>query len=56
MLLGAVYGFVLAWGPIMSLIGIIVGGFVGFLLVYFIREKPRESMDKNSSEIVLMVQ
>jgi hypothetical protein len=57
MLLGAIYGFVLAWGPIIwAIIGIIIGGFFGFLVDYFIRKKAPKNIDNNSSEIVLMVQ
>lgn len=56
MLLGAIYGFVLPWGPIIwAIIGISVGGFTGFFVDYFIRKRPKK-MDNNSSEIVLMVQ
>jgi hypothetical protein len=57
MLLGAIYGFVLAWGPIIwALIGIILGGFIGYFLDYLIRNKTSKNGDNNLSEIVLMIQ
>jgi uncharacterized membrane-anchored protein len=57
MLLGAIYGFILSWGPIIwSLIGIIVGGFVGLFLEYVIRRKRPKKRDNNWSEVVVMVQ
>lgn len=57
MLLGAIYGFVLAWGPIIwSIIGMISGGFIGFLVGNFFRKNTQKNMGNNTSEIVLMVQ
>jgi uncharacterized membrane protein len=57
MLLGAIYGFVLTWGPIIwALIGIITGGLVGLFLDYLIRKKLPKNMDNNSSEVVIMIQ
>lgn len=55
--IGAIYGFVLTWGPIIwSLIGMILGGFVGFFLDYIIRKKLPKNRGNHSSEVVIMVQ
>lgn len=57
MLLGAIYGFVLPWGPIIwSIIGIVTGAIVGLFLDYVIRKKSPKNMEKNTSEVVIMLQ
>jgi len=60
MLLGAIYGYVLAWGPILcGLIGGIGGLWLGFLIKYiFIRRNSKRnggSYRKITSEVVLMI-
>lgn len=48
MVTGAMYGFLLEWGPIVwGLIGLTTGGVLGGTLDYFIRQ--RKSMGKNNS-------
>lgn len=56
MLLGAIYGFELAWGPIIwGIIGAATGLTLGFLFKYIIIKK-RSNVTKNiTSEVVLMI-
>ncbi|MCL6517443.1 hypothetical protein [Alicyclobacillus sp.] len=60
MLLGAIYGFVLTWGPILwGLIGLIGGALVGFFVKWlFVRREARLEVSGRSripSEVMVMV-
>ncbi|MEH6991210.1 hypothetical protein V7075_00685 [Neobacillus drentensis] len=56
MLLGAIYGYVLEWGPILwGIIGAVSGLLLGFLLKMFLLRKNKRGSAKITSEIVLMV-
>lgn len=57
MLLGAIYGMVLKWGPILwGLIGLILGLIVGFLLKLLFVKKQNKKMAKNKdTEVVLLI-
>jgi len=60
MLLGAIYGYVLPWGPILcGLIGAIGGILLGLLIKYvLVRRKLRQNggyLRKITSEVVLMI-
>ncbi|WHZ02946.1 hypothetical protein QNH48_29205 [Neobacillus sp. YX16] len=56
MLLGAIYGYVLEWGPILwGIIGAVSGLLLGFLLKMLILRKNKRGSSKITSEIVLMV-
>ncbi|MDQ0197893.1 Z-ring associated ZapG family protein [Neobacillus ginsengisoli] len=57
MLLGAIYGFVLNWGPVLwALIGLVFGIILGFLIRFFYnKSKKHENMAVDSrSEIVVI--
>lgn len=56
MLLGAIYGYVLEWGPILwGIIGAVSGLLLGFLLKMFLLRKNKRGSANITSEIVLMV-
>ncbi|MCI3921435.1 hypothetical protein MO973_25035 [Paenibacillus sp. TRM 82003] len=58
MLLGAIYGFQLRWGPIAwASIGLVVGFVAGFGIDYMftMRKKKRETNIKTATEVFLMV-
>lgn len=56
MLLGAIYGYILEWGPIIwGLIGAISGLLIGFLLKMLMVKRTKSGFNKFSSEIVLMI-
>lgn len=56
MLLGAIYGFVLDWGPIIwGIIGAVSGLLLGFLIKLLILKKNKRGSNNITSEIVLMV-
>jgi hypothetical protein len=56
MLLGAIYGYVLEWGPILwGIIGALSGLLIGFLLKLLILKKNKRGSNNITSEIVLMV-
>ncbi|PAE43454.1 hypothetical protein [Bacillus sp. 7884-1] len=56
MLLGAIYGYVLEWGPILwGIIGAVSGLLLGFLLKMLLLRKNKRGSGKITSEIVLMV-
>jgi hypothetical protein len=57
MLLGAIYGFVLTWGPIIwAIIGIFIGAFFGLALDALIGKKPFQKPESAGSEVVLIIQ
>ncbi len=58
MLLGAIYGMVLKWGPILwGLIGLIAGLLIGFLLkLVFVKRKIRTAKKSDiTTEVFLMI-
>jgi hypothetical protein len=56
MLLGAIYGFVLDWGPIIwGIIGALSGITIGILIKLWIVKKTNNNNKKISSEIILMI-
>jgi hypothetical protein len=61
MLLGAIYGFVLKWGPIIwGLIGLIIGGIIGYFIKYFYlkqKNKRKQNTGENieQSEIIMII-
>lgn len=59
MLLGAIYGFVLKWGPILcALFGLVIGGILGFLIRFIYNKRTNPSKGKkesNETEVVLIV-
>jgi hypothetical protein len=56
MLLGAVYGYVLEWGPIIwGIIGAVSGLLIGFVIKYFVIKNKNTSTKKISSEVVIMI-
>ncbi|MFJ5759335.1 hypothetical protein ACIQAA_09435 [Neobacillus sp. NPDC093182] len=56
MLLGAIYGYELEWGPILwGIIGAVSGLLLGFLIKMLMLNKNKRGSKNISSEIVLMV-
>jgi hypothetical protein len=56
MLLGAIYGYVLEWGPIIwGIIGALSGLAIGILIKFWLVKKNKFGNKKISSEIVLMI-
>ena len=56
MLLGSIYGYVLAWGPIIwGLIGAISGILLGFSIKFLLIRKSNANSKKNTSEVVIMI-
>ncbi|MFP3124403.1 SoxR reducing system RseC family protein [Ectobacillus funiculus] len=56
MLLGAIYGYVLKWGPIIwGIIGAVTGLLVGFLIKLWMVKKRPEENKQITSEVVLMI-
>lgn len=56
MLLGAIYGYVLHWGPIIwGIIGAVSGVIMGILIKLWIVKKSQNGNRKISSEIILMI-
>ena len=55
MLLGVIYGYVLTWGPIIwGLIGLLFGGFIGFMLQ--VRLIKRKNKDRQIvRQVILMI-
>jgi uncharacterized membrane protein len=65
-LLGAIYGFILAWGPIIwMIIGLITGAIVGFIMDYSIGKirslknkkgsRKRDSVGDKAADVVLII-
>jgi hypothetical protein len=56
MLLGAVYGYVLTWGPIIwGIIGAVTGLLLGFLIKLIIIKKRKSANKHITSEVVIMI-
>lgn len=56
MLLGAIYGYVLKWGPIIwGIIGAVSGLLLGFLIKLLLVKKSKGGAKNIRSEIVLMI-
>jgi len=58
MLLGAIYGFILKWGPILwALIGLVVGFLLGFLIRFFYNKKKNQTKKQveSKTEIIIIV-
>jgi hypothetical protein len=56
MLLGAIYGYILEWGPILwGIIGAVSGLLIGFISKMLLLKKNKRGSTKITSEIVLMV-
>jgi len=63
MVLGAIYGYVLYWGPIIwGLIGLAIGSSIGFAIKYFMhrrkRNPNRQNLDKGGrlrTEVIVMI-
>lgn len=56
MLLGAIYGFILEWGPIIwGIIGAVSGLLIGFLIKMVLIKRRKSGIKSFSSEIVLMI-
>jgi hypothetical protein len=56
MLLGAIYGYELEWGPILwGIIGAVSGLLLGFLIKMLMLKKSKRGSKNITSEIVLMV-
>ncbi|RSK26292.1 YtxH domain-containing protein [Bacillus sp. HMF5848] len=58
MLLGAIYGFILTWGPIIwALIGLIFGGVIGTLVGILFKKKHEKALrsDTKNGEVIVMV-
>lgn len=57
MLLGAIYGFLLEWGPIFwALIGLVTGLVSGFLIKWlFLKATYERNLSKNKTEVFLLI-
>jgi hypothetical protein len=56
MLLGAIYGYILKWGPIIwGIIGAVSGLLLGFLIKLVLVKKSKSGAKNITSEIVLMI-
>lgn len=56
MLLGAIYGYILEWGPIIwGIIGAVSGLLIGFLIKMLLIKRNKSETNSFSSEIVLMI-
>lgn len=56
MLLGAIYGYLLEWGPIIwGIIGAVSGLLIGFIIKMLLIKKNKRATKSFSSEIVLMI-
>ncbi|MDN3015538.1 hypothetical protein PH210_04850 [Paenibacillus sp. BSR1-1] len=56
MLLGAIYGYILKWGPIIwGIIGAVSGLLLGFLIKMMLIKKNKLGVKNITSEIVLMI-
>ncbi|MGG1557611.1 hypothetical protein [Geobacillus thermoleovorans] len=56
MLLGAIYGYVLAWGPIIwGIIGAVSGIGIGILLKWWVNRKSTHRQSRTGADIVLLI-
>ncbi|NPV91217.1 MAG: hypothetical protein HPY50_10655 [Firmicutes bacterium] len=61
MLLGTIYGFSLAWGPVIwAFIGLLSGGLLGYLLDYLVAEHGRKyryksKLGDNQTEVFVVI-
>lgn len=57
MLLGAIYGMVLQWGPILwGLIGLCVGLLLGFLFkILFVKRQTKKTKQQHTTEVFLVI-
>ena len=54
--LGASFGFVLTWGPIIwGLLGLAVGAIIGFMIDYLLTKKRKKSKTSLHTEVILIV-
>jgi hypothetical protein len=57
MLLGAIYGYVLKWGPIIwGIIGSVTGLLLGFIIKFLLTKKKNSNFNKKiTSEVVILI-
>ena len=54
--LGASFGFVLTWGPIIwGLLGLAFGAIIGFMIDYLLTKKHKQSKTSLNTEVILIV-
>ena len=54
--LGASFGFVLTWGPIIwGLLGLAFGAIIGFMIDYLLTKKHKKSKTSLNTEVILIV-
>jgi hypothetical protein len=54
--LGASFGFVLTWGPIIwGLLGLAFGAIIGFMIDYLLTKKQKKSKTNLHTEVILIV-
>ena len=54
--LGASFGFVLTWGPIIwGLLGFAFGAIIGFMIDYLLTKKRKKSKTRLNTEVILIV-
>ena len=54
--LGASFGFVLTWGPIIwGLLGLAFGAIIGFMIDYLLTKKHKKSKTNLNTEVILIV-
>ena len=54
--LGASFGFVLTWGPIIwGLLGVAFGAIIGFMIDYLLTKKHKKSKTNLNTEVILIV-
>ena len=54
--LGASFGFVLTWGPIIwGLLGLAFGAIIGFMIDYLLTKKRKKSKTSLNTEVILIV-
>ena len=54
--MGASFGFVLTWGPIIwGLLGLAFGAIIGFMIDYLLTKKHKKSKTNLYTEVILIV-